>query len=54
MTSEKTEGIVLMLSDEENYKLAELIYESTGTQTVVVRLNHRENFEKFHKYFSHF
>tara|TARA_R110001632_G_scaffold1883_1_gene8404 strand:- start:77370 stop:79289 length:1920 start_codon:yes stop_codon:yes gene_type:complete len=46
---EKTEGIVLMLSDKENYKLAELIYENIGTAVVVVRLNKRENFEKFHK-----
>ena len=46
---EKTEGIVLMLSDKENYRLAELIYENIGTAVVVVRLNKRENFEKFHK-----
>ncbi len=45
---EKTEGIVLMLSDDKNYKLAELIYENIGTANVVVRLNKRENFEKFH------
>jgi Trk K+ transport system NAD-binding subunit len=46
---EKTEGIVLMLSDEKNYELAELIYENIGTSNVVVRLNKRENFDKFHK-----
>jgi Trk K+ transport system NAD-binding subunit/Kef-type K+ transport system membrane component KefB len=46
---EKTEGIVLMLSDEKNYQLAELIYENIGTENVVVRLNKRENFDKFHK-----
>ncbi len=46
---EKTEAIVLMLSDSENYKLAELIYENIGTKDVIVRLNKRENFEKFHK-----
>jgi Trk K+ transport system NAD-binding subunit/Kef-type K+ transport system membrane component KefB len=46
---EKTEGIVLMLSDEKNYQLAELIYENIGTKNVVVRLNKRENFDKFHQ-----
>lgn len=46
---EKTEAIILMLSDELNYKLAELIYENIGTKDVIVRLNNRDNFEKFHK-----
>jgi len=46
---DKTEAIVLMLSDDENYKLAELIYENIGTKDVIVRLNNRKNFEKFHK-----
>lgn len=46
---EKTEAIILMLSDEDNYKLAEIIYENIGTKDVVVRLNKRVNFDKFHK-----
>ncbi len=46
---EKTEAIVLMLSDDENYRLAELIYENIGTANVIVRLNNRNNFEKFHQ-----
>jgi len=46
---EKTEAIILMLSDEDNYKLAELIYENIGVKDVIVRLNKRENFDKFHK-----
>ena len=46
---EKTETIILMLSDDDNYKLAELIYENIGTKDVIVRLNKRANFEKFHK-----
>ncbi len=45
----KSESIVLMLSDEENYRLCELIYEHIGTQNVVVRLQHRANFHKFHE-----
>jgi len=46
---DKTEAVVLMLSDEKNYQLAEMIYENIGTKDVIVRLNKRENFEKFHK-----
>jgi len=46
---EKTEAIVLLLSDKINFKLAELIYEYYGTKTVVVKLNKRKNFEKFHQ-----
>jgi len=46
---EKTEAIILMLADEDNFKLAELIYEHIGTKEIIVRLNRRENFEKFHK-----
>ncbi len=46
---EKTEAIVLMLSDNKNFQLAETIYENIGTANVIVRLNNRDNFEKFHK-----
>ncbi len=46
---DKTEAVVLMLSDEKNYQRAELIYENIGTKDVIVRLNKRENFDKFHK-----
>ena len=45
----KAEAIVLMLSDTKNYEIAELIYEHFGTKEIIVRLNKRENFEKFHK-----
>lgn len=46
---EKSEAIILMLSDEDSYKLADLIYEHIGTKDVIVRLNDRNNFDKFHK-----
>jgi Trk K+ transport system NAD-binding subunit len=46
---DKTEAVILMLSDEVNYEIAELIYENIGIKDVIVRLNNRENFEKFHK-----
>jgi len=46
---DKTEVVVLMLSDNKNYKIAETIYENFSTKDIIVRLNKRENFEKFHK-----
>ena len=45
---ERTEAIIAMLSDEENYRLCELAYEHFGIDTVVVRLNDRRNFDRFH------
>lgn len=42
------DAAVLMLSDEENYAICEQVYEHFGTETVVVRLNDRGNFERFH------
>lgn len=49
LEAKKSESIILMLSDEENYKLCELIYEYVGTQSVVVRIHDRANFSKFHE-----
>lgn len=46
---DKTEAVVLMLNDKKNYRIAELIYEFIGIKDVIVRLNKRENFEKFHR-----
>jgi len=46
---DKTEAVVLMLTDDYNYRIAELIYENIGIKDMIVRLNNRENFEKFHK-----
>ncbi len=37
-----------MLSDEESYQLCELVYTNFGTRNVIVRLNHREHFKRFH------
>lgn len=45
----KAEAAVLMLTDNENLAVAEELYEHVGTKDIVVRLNHRYNFEKFHK-----
>ncbi len=41
------ESIVLMLSDEENLKLAELIYEKLGTKCVIARIKDRTYVEEF-------
>ncbi len=43
-----SEAVVLMLTDEENLVLCNLIYEHIGTHDIIVRLNHRDNFNKFH------
>ncbi|WP_420642130.1 monovalent cation:proton antiporter family protein [Candidatus Leptofilum sp.] len=48
LDAERADAAVLMLSDEENYAICELLYEQFGTETVVVRLNDRINFHKFH------
>ncbi|KAA3658175.1 MAG: potassium transporter TrkA [Chloroflexi bacterium] len=45
----RAEGVVLMLSDDENYAICELIYEEFGIDNVVVRLQDRANFDKFHE-----
>ena len=39
LDAKKSESIILMLSDDENYKLCEVIYEHFGTPNVVVRLH---------------
>ena len=44
-----TEVFVMMLTDEENLQICELAYQYYGTNVMVVRLNNRENFEKFHR-----
>ena len=46
---EKAEAVVLTLTDDENLDIAETLYQHIGTKDIVVRLNHRYNFEKFHK-----
>ncbi len=49
LNTEHAESIVLMLSDEENFEVCELIYEHFGVENVIVRLEDRINFEKFHE-----
>lgn len=45
----KSEAIVTMLSDEENFAISEIAYEHFGTKDLVVRLNKRFNFNRFHE-----
>jgi Trk K+ transport system NAD-binding subunit/Kef-type K+ transport system membrane component KefB len=47
--ADKAGAIVALLSDDENYKLCELAYENFGTRDMIVRLNERSNFNKFHQ-----
>jgi Trk K+ transport system NAD-binding subunit/Kef-type K+ transport system membrane component KefB/mannitol/fructose-specific phosphotransferase system IIA component (Ntr-type) len=44
---EKAGAIVAMMSDEENYQICELAYEHFGTETLIARLNNRNNYPKF-------
>ncbi len=45
----QAEAIIVMLSDDENYHICELAYEHFGTSNLVVRLNDRSNFNRFHE-----
>ena len=45
----QADSIVAMLSDEENYKICELVYENFGTRNFIVRLNQRSYFKRFHE-----
>lgn len=49
LEAEKSEAIVTMLTDDENYAICELAFEKYGTKDLIVRLNHRFNFNKFHQ-----
>lgn len=45
--AEKTEAIICMLSDDENYEICETAYQHFGTKDLIVRLNEHGNYEKF-------
>lgn len=49
LKAEHAEAIVTMNTDEENLEVCEFAYEHLGTKDVIVRLNDRNNFEKFHE-----
>lgn len=41
-------AVVTLLTDDENYQICELAYENFGNKDLVVRLNDRANFDRFH------
>lgn len=45
----RAEAIIAMLTDDENLEICETAYEKFGNKNLVVRLNERANFEKFHE-----
>jgi Trk K+ transport system NAD-binding subunit len=49
LDADRAEAIVTMLSDDDNFLVCELAYEHFGTRDLIVRLNDRANFSKFHE-----
>lgn len=49
LKAKKADAVILLLSDVENYQICEFIYEFIGTKNVIVRLNNRNYFRKFHE-----
>jgi len=47
--AETAESMVCLLSDELNYAICESAYEHFGTRNLIVRLNDRSYFKKFHQ-----
>jgi len=43
----KSETIITMLSDKENYRICEQAFENFGTKDIIVRLHERKNFDAF-------
>lgn len=49
---EKVHAIVALLSDEENYRICEVSNGNFGTKNLIVRLQDRANFDRFHEMFA--
>ncbi len=49
---EKVHTIVALLSDEENYRICEVLNDHFGTKNLIVRLQDRANFDRFHEMFA--
>jgi len=47
--AENADTILCLLSDEENLAICETAYEHFGTRNLIVRLNDREYYKRFHK-----
>jgi Trk K+ transport system NAD-binding subunit len=48
-SAETADTIVCLLSDQENFAICETAYEHFGTRHLIVRLNDRDFYHKFHK-----
>ena len=46
---EHVDAAICMLSDDENYEIAKLIYKKYGIDNIIVRLNDGKNIKKFHE-----
>ncbi|MBL4654771.1 MAG: cation:proton antiporter [Bacteroidia bacterium] len=46
--AQKSDAIIMMLSDAKNFLICKMAYEEFGTKDLVVRLNERGNFDRFH------
>lgn len=50
LKADKMEVIVALKSDDEaNFKICEIAFEKFGTKNIVVKLNHRHNYNRFNK-----
>jgi Trk K+ transport system NAD-binding subunit/Kef-type K+ transport system membrane component KefB len=49
---EEVHTIVALLSDEENYRICEVLNDHFGTKNLIVRLQDRANFVRFHEMFA--
>jgi Trk K+ transport system NAD-binding subunit/Kef-type K+ transport system membrane component KefB len=47
-SAETADTLLCLLSDEQNYAICETAYEHFGTKHLIVRLNDREYYKKFH------
>ena len=47
-SAENADTIVCLMSDKDNYQICETAYEHFGTKNLIVRLNDREYYKKFH------
>ncbi|MEQ9468884.1 MAG: cation:proton antiporter [Ekhidna sp.] len=50
INAEKYDAIVTLLSDDENLRICQLVYEEIGTKDIIVRLNDRNNKAAFLEY----
>ena len=49
LDAEHADAIICFIPNEQSYQVCELAYEHFGTETLVVRLRDRSDFDRFHK-----